>query len=79
MAEQSVASARAAILYFNAQDKKWMPAGTGYSRVDLYKHTEKGTYRVVGRNMQDKTVKVGDRGGGLELDEKRVQTRWYEL
>ncbi|XP_015910762.1 ena/VASP-like protein isoform X2 [Parasteatoda tepidariorum] len=58
MSEQSVASARAAVLIYDSNLKKWMPSGSssGLSKVHIYHHVENNTFRVVGRKVQDHEV-----------------------
>lgn len=60
MSEQSVASARAAVLVYDDHNKKWVPSGTssGLSKVHIYQHTVNGTFRVVGRKLHDHEVVI---------------------
>ncbi|GBM78374.1 Protein enabled [Araneus ventricosus] len=60
MSEQSVASARASVLVYDSQMKKWVPSGTssGLSKVHIYHHVENNTFRVVGRKVQDHEVVI---------------------
>ncbi|GIZ03428.1 protein enabled, partial [Caerostris extrusa] len=55
MSEQSVASARASVLVYDSQMKKWVPSGSssGLAKVHIYHHVENNTFRVVGRKVQD--------------------------
>ena len=54
--ETSVGSCEATVLTYNTETKKWIPEGSGGGRakVSLYKHNEKGTFRIIGRNIEDK-------------------------
>lgn len=64
-AEKPVSSCQAAVLIYNKETSKWEPkgSGNGLSRVHLYHHTERGTYRIVGRNQADRDVGlIGGRG-----------------
>lgn len=58
--EQSVASARAAVLVYDDHNKKWVPSGTssGLSKVHIYQHTVNGTFRIVGRKLHDHEVVI---------------------
>ncbi|XP_028967715.1 protein enabled-like [Galendromus occidentalis] len=58
--EVSVASARASVLVYNEQSKKWIPSGTasGLSKVHIYQHTLNGTFRIVGRKLDDHEVVI---------------------
>uniref|UniRef100_A0A1S4L5C4 Uncharacterized protein n=2 Tax=Ixodes scapularis TaxID=6945 RepID=A0A1S4L5C4_IXOSC len=58
--EQSVASARAAVLVYDDNNKKWVPSGSssGLSKVHIYQHTVNGTFRVVGRKLHDHEVVI---------------------
>lgn len=60
MSEQSVASARAAVLVYDDNNKKWVPSGSssGLSKVHIYQHTVQGTFRVVGRKLHDHEVVI---------------------
>lgn len=60
MSEQSVASARAAVLVYDDHNKKWVPSGTssGLSKVHIYQHTVNGTFRIVGRKLHDHEVVI---------------------
>lgn len=60
MNEQSVASARASVMYYDSASKKWIPSGTssGLSKVHIYHHTENNTFRVVGRKVQGHEVVI---------------------
>ncbi|XP_037575853.1 protein enabled isoform X2 [Dermacentor silvarum] len=58
--EQSVASARAAVLVYDDHNKKWVPSGSssGLSKVHIYQHTVNGTFRIVGRKLHDHEVVI---------------------
>ncbi|XP_064484413.1 ena/VASP-like protein isoform X2 [Ornithodoros turicata] len=58
--EQSVAAVRASVLVYDDHNKKWVPSGSssGLSRVHIYQHTVNGTFRVVGRKLQDHEVVI---------------------
>ncbi|XP_054928743.1 uncharacterized protein ena isoform X4 [Dermacentor andersoni] len=60
MSEQSVASARAAVLVYDDHNKKWVPSGSssGLSKVHIYQHTVNGTFRIVGRKLHDHEVVI---------------------
>ena len=45
------------VLYYNAQNKSWLPAGQGPSRVELYRDAARAVYRVVARNVADMAVR----------------------
>lgn len=57
-AETSISSARASVMLYDDNTKKWMPSGTstGLSRVHIYQHIQNNTFRVVGRKLQDHEV-----------------------
>ncbi|KAG8193300.1 hypothetical protein JTE90_003787 [Oedothorax gibbosus] len=60
MSEQSVASARASVLVYDSNIKKWVPSGSssGIAKVHIYHHIENNTFRVVGRKVQDHEVVI---------------------
>eukprot|EP00043_Microstomoeca_roanoka_P011779 m.111369 g.111369 ORF g.111369 m.111369 type:complete len:455 (+) comp15295_c1_seq1:222-1586(+) len=60
MSEQAVASGQACVLVYSGDEKKWVAQGpaSGLSKVTLYHNPDTNTYRVVGRNLQDKSVVV---------------------
>ncbi len=51
-----MATCTVAVLTFAKETQKWTPSGpgNGASRVTLYKHVDNNTYRIVGRNLNDK-------------------------
>lgn len=56
--ETSIASARASVMIYDDNSKKWVPSGTssGLSKVHIFKHMINNTFRVVGRKLQDHEV-----------------------
>jgi hypothetical protein len=56
--ETSIASARASVMLYDDNTKKWLPSGSssGLSRVHIYQHLQNNTFRVVGRKLQDHEV-----------------------
>ena len=59
MAEEvSQGHAQASVLTFSKELGKWEPTGPkgGLAKVHLYRNSTTGQYRVVGRNLQDKTI-----------------------
>lgn len=56
--EVSIGQAQAAVLTYAEGEARWVPAGpnNGLSRVHVYQNAQAGTYRVVGRNVTDRTV-----------------------
>ena len=57
--EVCVISVRASVIVYDDVSKKWVPGGhsQGLSKVQIYQHMEKNTFRVVGRKLQDHEVK----------------------
>uniref|UniRef100_T1JKQ0 Uncharacterized protein n=1 Tax=Strigamia maritima TaxID=126957 RepID=T1JKQ0_STRMM len=60
MSEQSIASARASVMIYDDNTKKWIPSGSssGLSKVHIYQHLINNTFRVVGRKLQDHEVVI---------------------
>ncbi|XP_025422573.1 vasodilator-stimulated phosphoprotein isoform X3 [Sipha flava] len=58
--ETSIASARASVMIYDDNSKKWIPSGTssGLSKVHIFKHVINNTFRVVGRKLQDHEVVI---------------------
>lgn len=58
--EQSIIGARASVMVYDDNQKKWMPSGTssGLSKVHIYHHQQNNTFRVVGRKLQDHEVVI---------------------
>ncbi len=58
--EQSIASARASVMIYDDQKKKWCPSGSshGLSKVHIYHHFINSTFRVVGRKLEDHEVRI---------------------
>lgn len=56
--EASIASARASVMIYDDNSKKWIPSGSssGLSKVHIFKHVINNTFRVVGRKLQDHEV-----------------------
>lgn len=56
--ETSIASARASVMIYDDNSKKWIPSGSssGLSKVHIFKHVINNTFRVVGRKLQDHEV-----------------------
>nr|XP_017033419.1 protein enabled isoform X7 [Drosophila kikkawai] len=59
-AEQSIIGARASVMVYDDNQKKWVPSGTssGLSKVQIYHHQQNNTFRVVGRKLQDHEVVI---------------------
>jgi len=54
MAEQSVCASRAVVYYFDSTKKNWANSPvTGYARLDIYKNSSTGAFRVIGRGIED--------------------------
>lgn len=60
MGEHSVAQARASVMIYNNDIKKWEHAGgsQGISRVHIYFNPKTDTYRIVGRKVNDNEVVI---------------------
>ncbi|XP_063696294.1 protein enabled [Culicoides brevitarsis] len=60
MCEQSIIGARASVMVYDDNQKKWIPSGTssGLSKVQIYHHQQNNTFRVVGRKLQDHEVVI---------------------
>lgn len=60
MSETSIASARASVMIYDDNSKKWIPSGSssGLSKVHIFKHVINNTFRVVGRKLQDHEVVI---------------------
>jgi hypothetical protein len=59
MAEQSVCTGRAVVYYFDSSKKNWAPSPVpAYARLDIYKNTGTGGYRVIGRGIEDASTIV---------------------
>lgn len=58
--EQSIIGARASVMVYDDNQKKWVPSGTssGLSKVHIYHHQQNNTFRVVGRKLQDHEVVI---------------------
>uniref|UniRef100_A0A1A9WN65 WH1 domain-containing protein n=1 Tax=Glossina brevipalpis TaxID=37001 RepID=A0A1A9WN65_9MUSC len=58
--EQSIIGARASVMVYDDNQKKWVPSGTssGLSKVQIYHHQQNNTFRVVGRKLQDHEVVI---------------------
>ncbi|KAL5238331.1 hypothetical protein ACI65C_005741 [Semiaphis heraclei] len=58
--ETSITSARASVMIYDDNSKKWVPSGTssGLSKVHIFKHVINNTFRVVGRKLQDHEVVI---------------------
>lgn len=57
--ETSVFGTKVAVLVYDPSTKQWVPAkGTTktLSRIDLYKHTDQGTFRIVGYTLDQELV-----------------------
>ena len=56
--EVSIVNARANVIVYDEQQKKWLPSGNspGMAKVQVYHHTVNNTYRVVGRKINDHAV-----------------------
>ncbi|KAH8348742.1 hypothetical protein KR084_010530 [Drosophila pseudotakahashii] len=59
-AEQSIIGARASVMVYDDNQKKWVPSGSssGLSKVQIYHHQQNNTFRVVGRKLQDHEVVI---------------------
>ncbi|XP_017051682.1 protein enabled isoform X4 [Drosophila ficusphila] len=60
MFEQSIIGARASVMVYDDNQKKWVPSGSssGLSKVQIYHHQQNNTFRVVGRKLQDHEVVI---------------------
>jgi hypothetical protein len=59
MAEQSVCTGRAVVYYFDSTKKAWANSPVaGYARLDIYKNTGTGGFRVIGRGIEDTSAIV---------------------
>jgi hypothetical protein len=60
MSEVAIISARASVMIYDDNSKKWVPSGAsqGISKVQIYQHTVNNTFRVVGRKVQDHEVVI---------------------
>ncbi|KAH8327333.1 hypothetical protein KR074_010402 [Drosophila pseudoananassae] len=60
LAEQSIIGARASVMVYDDNQKKWVPSGSssGLSKVQIYHHQQNNTFRVVGRKLQDHEVVI---------------------
>lgn len=60
-AEHAIVSAKASVMIYDDNSKKWMPAGGGsnqISKVQIFQHATYGTFRVVGRKCQGHDVVI---------------------
>ncbi|XP_011184511.2 protein enabled isoform X3 [Zeugodacus cucurbitae] len=58
--EQSIIGARASVMVYDDNLKRWLPSGTsaGLSKVQIYHHQQNNTFRIVGRKLQDHEVVI---------------------
>lgn len=58
--EQSIIGARASVMIYDENLKKWIPSGNscGLSKVQIFHHIQNNTFRVVGRKLQDHEVVI---------------------
>ncbi|XP_067627044.1 protein enabled isoform X2 [Eurosta solidaginis] len=58
--EQSIIGARASVMVYDDNQKRWLPSGTssGLSKVQIYHHQQNNTFRIVGRKLQDHEVVI---------------------
>ncbi|XP_017146935.1 protein enabled isoform X4 [Drosophila miranda] len=58
--EQSIIGARASVMVYDDNQKKWVPSGSssGLSKVQIYHHQQNNTFRVVGRKLHDLEVVI---------------------
>lgn len=58
MEEQAIVAARASVMIYDDENKKWVHSGTstGVSKVHIYQHLTQNTFRVVGRKLHDHEV-----------------------
>lgn len=58
MEEQAIVAARASVMIYDDENKKWIHSGTstGVSKVHIYQHLTQNTFRVVGRKLHDHEV-----------------------
>lgn len=58
MEEQPIVAARASVMIYDDDNKKWIHSGTstGVSKVHIYQHITQNTFRVVGRKLHDHEV-----------------------
>lgn len=59
MEEQPIVAARASVMIYDDENKKWIHSGTstGVSKVHIYQHMTNNTFRVVGRKLHDHEVR----------------------
>ncbi|XP_050326703.1 protein enabled isoform X1 [Bactrocera neohumeralis] len=60
ISEQSIIGARASVMVYDDNLKRWLPSGTsaGLSKVQIYHHQQNNTFRIVGRKLQDHEVVI---------------------
>lgn len=58
MEEKPIIAARAFVMTYDDENKKWVHSGTstGVSKVHIYHHQTQSTFRVVGRKLHDHEV-----------------------
>lgn len=58
MEEKGIVAARASVMIYDDENKKWIHSGTstGVSKVHIYQHLTQNTFRVVGRKLHDHEV-----------------------
>lgn len=58
MEEKPIIAARAFVMTYDDENKKWVHSGTstGVSKVNIYHHQTQNTFRVVGRKLHDHEV-----------------------
>lgn len=57
MSEQIVFTGKAVVYYFDSAKKSWAPSNVAaFSRLDIYRNTATGGYRVIGRGADDTSV-----------------------
>lgn len=60
--EQAIATVRASVMVYEDSTKKWLASGStgqpGISKVQVFQHVQQGSFRVVGRKLQDHEVVI---------------------
>jgi len=78
MAEVSIATARAAVYYYDPGAKNWKPQDSGLSRVNIYHHTVNNTWRVVALDDKDPNKVVINSAIFKDLPYQRVSATFHQ-
>ena len=75
--EFSIVRAKAAVMVYEDKTKKWIPSMgmNGFANVHIYQHTTNNSFRIVGRLIQDHSVRNNREGG----EETRARARARSL